>query len=403
MGTAGFEAASEATRGGAEVTVVDKSERPDPPWNSWPDLIRASPGKEEHATSRRHGGEPGGTILVNQAKSMGADFVLASDGSKVPFDSAVVATGCGFEPPAIPGLRKPGVFVLDSVEQYSQLGRARSSVERAVVQGEGSSALQVAHRLSGSGRMVYVLVSGWRMGEPDASVLAVLRQAAEDNGVSVMKGTISRAAGSGCLEAVVLGGEVFSCDALAVLPARTPRVVPSKMRLGRGGGLLVDKGLRTSSPLTFAAGGCAELGMLQHCPTSLGDEAAISGRIAGANCAGQHLLMDSSKFAESTFFRLRWTKVAIELRAGNSEVGLETASHRWNRTTACAITYETSSGRVVGIESIQEATEASAPMPLLGSGSASLRSLAYCAQGGSSDISLVSDTARLGLHDWPRS
>ena len=42
-GTSGSAAAAEAAARGAGVTVVEKAERPDPPWKSRLDLIRAVP------------------------------------------------------------------------------------------------------------------------------------------------------------------------------------------------------------------------------------------------------------------------------------------------------------------------------------------------------------------------
>ena len=403
-GTAGAEAAREAAVGGAEVTVIEKSEPPAPPWKSWPDLIhQSSAAGDTVASSRRIEGPHAAKVLAKEAKSAGLDFILTSDGSKIRFDSVVAATGSGFEPTSFPGHRKPGVLILDGMGQYAHLGRIRGSIEGAVVHGEGTRGLQVSDRLAGSGRRVHVLISCWQEVEPSAAVFAVIRQAAEERGVSIATGTLAKAVGSGSLEAVVAGGTILPCDTLAVLPRRIPRVIPMLARLGRRGGLLVDRGLRSSSPRTFAAGGCAELGTGLPQSAILEGEAAISGRIAGANSTGQHLSMDSVRLSESTFFGLRWTRVGgWPFPAGASGIRLETVSRRWATDSACTIVYERLSGRVVGLETVQGASAGSIVMPPMAPGSASLRTLAYGGLGGSSDISLVSDTARLGLRDWSR-
>lgn len=65
--------------------------------------------------------------------------------------------------------------------------------------------------------------------------------------------------------------------------------------------------------------------------------------------------------------------------------------------SACTIAFERSTGRVLGVEAVETADAVPADVSSVASGSASLRTLAY---GGSSDISLVSETARLGLRTW---
>lgn len=399
-GTAGAEAAREAAEGGAEVTVLEKSANPGPPWKSWPDLVLRGPRASDGAASRSRM-PSGAEVLPLEAKSLDSGSVLSSAGPLTHFDAVVAATGSGFTPITLPGHRKPGVHELRSAAAYADLGRIRGTIHHPVVSGEGARALEVADRLSGSGREVQVVISHWRHGEPSPDVQEVLRQAADDRGVEMMNGNVTRAAGEGSVEAVVVGGRVACCDSLVLLPDRIPRVIPAAARLGRGGGFFVDRSLRTSSPAIFAAGGCAEVCERNSRPSVLEDEPGTTGRIAGANSLGRNLTVGPSARSEVVAFGLRWTRV--EARFGRSYSPAfphGVVSRRWDTDSACTITFERLRGRALRIESIGDEGTSRMQSPPSSLGEESLRSLAY---GGSSDISLVSDTARLGLRLWSNS
>jgi NADPH-dependent 2,4-dienoyl-CoA reductase/sulfur reductase-like enzyme len=394
-GTAGTEAAREAERCGAEVTLVEKSQGANPPWKSWPDLIGRP------TDDRPRGAALADITLTAEALSVGPGFVSATGGREMRFDAVVAATGCTFKPTRLPGHRKDGVFVLDGANKYSDLGRHRGSISRAVVWGEGTRALQVADRLCGSGTKVHLLVSIWRGGGPSAAVASVINQVAAEKGVQMAEGRVDRGLGCGAIEAVLAEGKVISCDTLAVLPPRVPMVPPAEARLGPGGGLLVDEFLVTSSPGLLAAGGCAEVALGSSLPSSLENEAAMSGRVAGANSAGQRIAADLITSQEVTALGLRWRRVGLWGAPPRGFYGPHRiVSHRWGPASACTIAFEVATGRVLGIEAVELAKASPAGFPQISPGATNLRALAY---GGSSDISLVSDTARLGLTSWQKS
>lgn len=387
-GTAGAEAAREAALAGAEVTLMDRSERPEPSWKSWPGLIDSRNDAENQVSPlRRLDGLRVATIFGSEVRSVLPGLAIATDGLSVSFDSVVVATGSGFQPSSFPGQRKSGVLVLDALSKYAELGRLRGSIAAVVVQGEGARALQVSERLCGSGRKVHVLSSCWQQEAPSPEVRAVLEEAVSERGVSVKMGSIEKAVGSGSLEAVVSGGRVEPCDALVLVPRRLPRVVPTVARLGPRGGLLVDCTLRASPPAAYAAGGCAELETGLPAST-LESEAAASGRIAGANSTGQSFAMDSVRSSVVQVFGLRWSRAGAGPRAAAaSGPAVGVVSRRWSPTSACTLVYETASGRVLGVEAVEGAEVSSADISAALSHSANLRTLAYHSGAGSSDIS----------------
>ena len=395
-GTAGLEAAREAERCGASVTLVERSGALDPPWKAWPELISGH--RQSLGSTALLGGAFNGRVIHAEARSAGTGFVLLRDGTRRSFDTLVAATGCGFVPVSLPGREKRGVYVLDRAGAYGELGRGSASASRVIVFGEGARGLQVADRLCG-GREVRLVISHWQHGEPSWNVRASFSNAAGERGVSIGYGTLSRALGAGSLEAVLLDGKVVPCDAIAVLPRRVPRVIPMPADTGRSGGLTVDRYLRTSAARTFAAGGCAE------CPTHLGvastleDETRVSGRVAGANAAGGRVAFGGTNEREIRAFGMRWASAGAEVSRFHESADIRLISETLSES-ACTIAFERSTGRVLGVETVEPADSRPVDLSAVGAGAASLRTLAYS---GSSDISLVSETARLGLKTWRNS
>lgn len=395
-GTAGVESALEVSREGGDVTIVEPRPCPEPPWGAWPDLILGRP--SWLAPSPFRGRVP--STLSAEAVSAGAGYVALKDGRRLGFDFVIVATGTRFQPPSFIGARKPGVSVLDCPERYEELGRACPSLETVLVAGDGFRALEVADRLSRLGVAVRVLISGWERRPPSPLSLGVIAGAARERGAEVGSGGVSRALGNGRVEAAVVDGTVVSCDWLVVAPPRLPNPVRSKLRIGPGGGIEVDATMRTSEPSVYAAGGCAELrgdppecGVLARVPS-------MSGRIAGSNCMGGDRSISGTVADELHAFGLRWSRTIAFPRPGAFPSDRETVDHRWGPEAACSITHERRGETVVAVEWVQPSSSPPAGLPPLGPG-VTLETLAYGL--GSSDISLISEAARLGLREWQRS
>ena len=384
-----MEAAAEASRLGSEVTVVEKEEAPDLPWRELPDLIHPCAAPVAPAPAR------GGTVrvLTSEARSHEAGLVTTSNGD-VRCDTLVLATGSSCEPPAFRGSRKPGVYLLDSQRSYQDLGADSGALGRAVVAGEGRRSLEVADRLTGGGRSILVVVSHWQGAPPPREVLDAISQAAKERNVSIASGVLTAAAGTGRVEAAVVGGEVIPCDSVVFVPRRMPRAPASRARLGRTGAVLVGRNLAAGEPGTFAAGGCAEVEGSEP-PSTLAAEPSSSGRIAGANSVGESQSLGPAWSAELLLFGLRWVKIRSRL-AGEPRALHRAAVKRTGEAAACEVVFGRQSGRVAGIEFVREVGSrviGDVPSTLdLG-----LRALAYGGEG-SSDISLVSEAARLGLH-----
>lgn len=398
-GTAGFEAAMEAAERGAEVTVVERDEVPDPPWRSWPDFVgpRAS-----RPVSSLASGRLGAScrVITTAALSTRSGTVTFASGAAARFKSVVHCTGSSFVPATFKGARKGGVHILDSPASYEALGRQGSESENIVIAGEGWRGMAVADRISGGGRKVTLLASGWRRGGPSPGVLEAIASAARGRGVRLVAGSVSQAIGLDRLEGIICDGAVSACETLGLIPQRIPKVIPTDVRQGATGGLVVDEHLRTSSGHAFAAGGCAEIKSAAGIPDVLDDRAGISGRVAGANCTGDGVAMAAPPSSQTTAFGLRVTRAGLGQRESRSTgFPLDSISHAWDESSACTVMFEKTTGRVTGIEMVEpEGASSQGPLPI--AVGLTLESLAYGF--GSSDISLLSDTARLGIGIWRR-
>ena len=106
--------------------------------------------------------------------------------------------------------------------------------------------------------------------------------------------------------------------------------------------------------------------------------------------------MGRAKSTESFVFGLLWCRVeTLRVRAPPTD-SLSKVARRWDESSACEITFETLTKRVVRVESVEKSGPIGLhrlPFP----SEMSRRSLAYGL--GSSDITLVSETARLGCQD----
>ena len=399
-GTAGTAAAEECAMQGADAMIIDRLEEPEPPWASWPDFLSSPEGQGRAVSGPVTRVDACASVRGTEIIAVRKGEAVASNGSLFRADSLVLAAGSRFEPPVAQGLRKPGSFVLDSAARYKELGSASASADRILICGEGARGLQVAERLSVRGTKVSLMVSCWQPAKPSPPVLEVISDAARARGISLVTGRVHRVVGLARAEAVIAGGEVVPCGALAFVPRRIPVTVPLAGLLGRSGGVMVDRCLRASVPGVFAAGGCAELDGSLPPGVALDGEARLTGRAAGANSAGANVRISAVRSWCLTVFGLRWSRAGPgATTCGSLGMDLRAIGRRWHEDSACGLVYERNTGRVIGAEVVEPAGSPSAGLGCSASGSATLKSLAYGCTG-SSDISAISDTARLGLTSW---
>ncbi len=377
-GVAGTSAAMEAAREGASVTLFDDTS--------------PSPNAATHDLE-----DAGVSLRPGVVEAIGPGPRLKDGHGTVRPDSLVVATGSCKKFPRLLGIQKQGVHLLRSREDLCALVASLPSVQFAIVWGDFLDALAAADKIRGRGREVTALLRDrlW-VDRLSPTVYESVASSAASYGVRVSSGAPERVVGADRAEAVTVGGTVFPCDALVVLPSSAPRIPTANLATSSTGGLLVDRELRTSAPDVFAAGSCAELvgpGTFER-PSPSG-----SGFVAGANAAGRRRRYLAVGSWSSTMFGLTLSLSGLSLREarrrGHDAVCVERS---WGARSSCAVIFDSRSSKVLGVQLAGEASSASSGgVPMFVPDSLDLATLAVSSWGNSTDISPVSETARQGL------
>lgn len=234
-----------------------------------------------------------------------------SDGETLEFvyDVLVLATGASAVRPPVPGVDRPGVFVLRALEDGIALRRRIEELTspgalpggrapRAVLVGAGPIGLEAAENFARL-RFEVTIVEMMPQVLPGyhTELAAMLQAQLERHGIAVFTGekvaAIEGPGEDGPVQAVrTASGRTLPADVVLLGTGIRPNVQLARqagIRLGPTGAVAVDERLRTSAADIFAAGDGVETWhrVLQR-PTwiPLGTTSNKMGRIAGENAAG---------------------------------------------------------------------------------------------------------------------
>ena len=226
---------------------------------------------------------------------------LSGEGGTGPlgYDLLVVASGADPVRPPVPGLDRPRVFTIRSLDEAIKLRRLLDSgvVRRAIVVGAGYIGLETAEALVCAGIEVQVIEALPRvLGTVDEPIAELARDELERHARLRLGARLDAVredadlAGRG-LTAVVEGDEVGTdlvVVATGVRPA-TDLLIRAGARHLADRSVVVDESMRTSLPDVFAAGDCVALPHLvlgEPAWVPLGPAANKTGRVAGTVAAG---------------------------------------------------------------------------------------------------------------------
>jgi nitrite reductase (NADH) large subunit len=94
--------------------------------------------------------------VVNKIQPDAHTLTLAS-GETLPYDRLLLATGACCFTPDVPGVKRPGVFVLRTLQDATAIRAQAARSRRAVVVGGGLLGLETAHALCTPDRAVTVV------------------------------------------------------------------------------------------------------------------------------------------------------------------------------------------------------------------------------------------------------
>lgn len=216
------------------------------------------------------------------------------------YDKLVLATGATPVRLPIPGCDLPRVHTVSNLHHAEDIKNLmkQGKVGRAVVIGAGAIGVEISEALTDLWGVETTLIEQDQkvlpmvLGKNIASI--VTRQLA-DNGVQVLLQErvekIEQDPATG-MHVVYTGSTSIACDLVVLATGVRPNsrlAAEAGLSIGRSGGVLVDKRLRTSDPDIYAGGDCAEFTNLvsgEKTIMPLGSLANRQGRIIATNIHG---------------------------------------------------------------------------------------------------------------------
>jgi NAD(P)H-nitrite reductase large subunit len=223
--------------------------------------------------------------------------VSLSTGEMIGYDKLLLAAGGAPIAPPIPGIERPGVFFMNTLEDARRAKGWLSHMKRAVVVGAGLTGLKTAEALVEMGQEVMVVELADRVLATTLDCVAseIVRRVFIDHGVDVITEaqvlSFNGYEESNDLWTVTIStGESIACDTAFVtigIRPRTELVRDTPIKTARG--ILVDRHMRTNVENVYAAGDIAEaydplIGGTRLVPIL--PNAYIGGRVAGLNMSG---------------------------------------------------------------------------------------------------------------------
>ena len=186
-----------------------------------------------------------------------------ANGTALPFDRVVLATGSSAIRLPIPGMTLPGVTTFRDLADLPALQEAARLNRRIAVIGGGLLGIEAAYGLAKGGAKVILVHVMDRLMERqlDRRTAAFLKRAVERKGIRVLlNAQTQEVAGDDKAEALVFAdGSRLPVDRVVVAVGVRPAISLAKdADLPVGRGILVDDGLATVVPFIHAIGECAE-------------------------------------------------------------------------------------------------------------------------------------------------
>jgi len=228
--------------------------------------------------------------------------VKLSDGSVLPFDKLLIATGSRSKMEKIPGIEKEGVFGLRNIDDAKKIENRLQNFKTAVMLGGGLIGLRAAYALHKRGVKVIVAVkSGHVLSQMlDLEGAMFVQGKIELEGIKVLTGASAREiTGDKEVSGIVFeNGEKLSCEIVVIGKGVQPNTeLVKNSHIKTDYGIVADEYLMTTVPDIYAAGDVAQTNDLitgESTINALWPNAVMQGKIAGLNMAGISIKYDGS-------------------------------------------------------------------------------------------------------------
>lgn len=216
------------------------------------------------------------------------------------YDKLVIATGATPVRPPFPGADLPGVFIVSNLHHARAIKDriSKGQVEKAVVIGAGAIGIEMAEAMTDLWGVETTVIEMADQILPQAlgrNISRIVENHLKKNDVKLMLAEkviqINGDKKTG-LKSVETSHGTIACD-LVIMSAgvkpNTEFAAESGLAVGRSGGILVDRRMRTTDPDIYAGGDCVELRNLvsgENMTMPLGSLANRQGRIIATNING---------------------------------------------------------------------------------------------------------------------
>ena len=314
-----------------------------------------------------------GVENINPGKQTVSGATADAKPFEFPYDRLLIATGSSAVMPDMPGFDLPGVLAVKSLEDGRLIKRLLKDnrVQKAVIIGMGYIALEMCESLVHLGIQAdMVKPRSQFLPWLEPSMAQAVRENLESKGVGIYAGhAVERIEASGKDLQVVCDDLTLNGDLVIVGVGVTPnsRIAETAgLKLSVGRSIAVDRNLRTSDELIYAAGDCADAyhvvtGEKTWIPLAL--RANRAGWAAADNVCGANAALDG--IAGTAVFRVLDFEVArtgLNLQeaqaAGFDPVenmirsGSKAHAHPGNTTIWVNMIGDKKSGRLLGAQMV---------------------------------------------------
>jgi len=225
-------------------------------------------------------GNPAITVLRGAARFRDAHNLIVSladgGGRVVAFDRCLIATGAGAVVPSIPGLK-------DTPYWTSTEALVSDTIpERLAVIGSSVVAVELAQAFARLGSRVTMLARHTLFFREDPAIGAAVTAVFRGEGIEVLEHTQAGAVVYADGQFVLTAGHGELCaDRLLVAAGRAPNtrtlnLDAADVATDAQGAIVIDQGMRTSSPNIYAAGDCTDQPQFVYVAAAAGTRAAIN-------------------------------------------------------------------------------------------------------------------------------
>jgi NAD(P)H-nitrite reductase large subunit len=286
-----------------EITIV--GDEPEAPYSRMaiPYLLMGNVGEE--GTHLRHGDDHYAKLGIHvkrgvraKAVDVAKKSVAFDDGSTLPYDRLLIATGSTPANPPIPGIHNDGVLHCWTLKDARAIAQRAVKGARVLQMGAGFIGCIILEALAARGVQLTVVEMGDRMVPRMMGPTAggMIRDWCEAKGVRVFTGTrVEAIEPHAPLRVRLSNGQHLECD----LVISATGVKPNMGFLENSGitcllGVLTDEHMQTNVPGVYAAGDCAEAFDKVSGKTivsAIQPNAAEQARVAALNMVGQKAVL----------------------------------------------------------------------------------------------------------------